>query len=342
MKILLFFIFSHFTQAYLLDIPSKRYTYRPEVSSFVQEYILNSNFRLNEWNRLIPRLNELLYQKERVKPWSSREIPFWLRMANQALYLEYDKHKNEQKLLIKLDMAKKIPFIKTYISKCLSNPWSNSQECNFETLDKYIQLICLIENVSSFRIERFFRYPNVSALEGYENFCWIIYAINYLEQCQLNMFTEELNCGLTNVDLFIKLVLKRIEMSKQDILFAKYKPIYEYYFEIFKERSMQSLAQLLILFNNLNRISAKNINRNMLNTLNYFELKLNLEKLLNFLVNEYAEKLVKTDLGYKFENKQNRFQILSNVIDKKIRSLVNNSLRIILKHVMNLIKILNT
>ncbi|CAF0909295.1 unnamed protein product [Brachionus calyciflorus] len=308
-----------------------------DVNETVKEFLLESNSRFNEWDKMLPTLNETIFKNFR-RIWSNSDVPFWLRMANQALYLEYSRHKEEQKTLVKLDMARKIPFIKKLTNKCLDNPWSNLHECNFDTLNKNIQFLCLIENVNSFRIENLFRFKNYSS-ESYSKFCWLVYGINYLEQCQINMFTDEINCGLNHIELFTKLMIKKLNLTERSELEAHQGPIYDFYVGIFKDRSMQILTQLLILLNNLkNDPNDFNVNHILTNSERYYELKYNLEKVLNHLLNEFAETKAKYDVRYKLFDKQGKFMIISNLIDKKVASLVDSSTRIILNHLVKLIR----
>ena len=300
-----------------------------DVNDSINEYLYDSNSKIKEANKLLPKLEEV-YNKN--QPWASKNVPFWLKMANQALYLEYERYKNEKKFLIKLELAKKLPYTRNMTNFCLSNPWSDNSNCDFDKLNKNIKLLCLIDNTNIIKIESkldYFRMNPNKSYYKYDLFCWIIYLINYVEQCQLNLLIDEINCSLNNIEIFLKLIIKKINFTKENdgyYLNNNLKSIYEFYFDIAKERSMQLLIQILLLFNS----SQDNPK--------LFETRLNFERILNYLLNDHVEKETKYDLLYKVSNKSKQFQISMKLIDKKVKSLFEYSTKIILKHAFNLIK----
>ena len=302
-------------------------------SSSLNDYLYNSNMRLNEWSQVLPKIVQK--ERENPKPWSAIDQPFWLRMANQALFLKHKKIKDEKKLLVKIDFSKKIPFIKEFTDKCLKNPWYNKNYCNFKQIKSNIEIMCLAEGVENM----FFDNLSFKKQISYKYFCWIVYAINYIEQCQISLLTDETNCSLTSIELIIKLVLHKmnttIAIETNHIL--KYTT--KFYSRLFKERAMQILIQILLLFND-NMSSLNNeVNISKLNS--KIEIKIHLEKLLDYLLNNYVEYVLDKDIDFKLKKKDEKFHIISNIISKKIKSLTEYSIRIILKHIYHEIKYLN-
>lgn len=301
----------------------------------VNDYLYDSRSRLNNWNKLLPKLKEILPKKYN-RSWSHLDSPFWLRMANQAQYLQYLHKKNEKKSYIKFQLAKRIPFIKKLVNQCLVDPWSNIDSCKFDLLNKKIHFLCLIENTESFKIENLFNMINSNSSEVYSKFCWIIYAINYLEQCQINMLLDEDHCGLNNIEMIIKLIIKKFKTTQ----FSQFhEPLNSFYFKTFKNRAMQILTQILIFLNNIkNEIFGVYRNMVIIDSEKFYELKFNLEKLLNHLLNEYAHDKLKYDIKFKIMNQHERFKMISEIIDLKILRLVNFSIRMILNNLFKQIK----
>lgn len=302
----------------------------------VKDFLMESRSRLNNWNKLLPKLKEIMPSKFN-RSWTNFDSPFWLRMANQALYLQYLQEKKEKKSMLKFELAKKIPFIKKITNQCLTDPWSNMDSCKFEMLSKNIQLLCLIENLDSYQIENFFKLVNSTNSEVYSKFCWIVYAIHYLEQCQINMLIDEDHCGLNNVELIIKLIIKKFSLVQHSGI---HEPFDSFYSKAFKDRAMQTLTQILILLNNL-KIGAS-INRLAMESEKLYEYKFNLERLLNHLLNEYAHDKVKFDFKFKIADKQEKFKIISKIIDLKISDLINLSVKMVLKNLAKHVKVLDS
>jgi hypothetical protein len=302
-------------------------------NSSLNDYLYNSNVRINEWSQLLPKLVQ--EAKKNPNPWSAIDQPFWLRMANQALFLRNKKIKDEKKLVIKIDFTKKIPFIREFTNKCLKNPWYNKVYCNFKQIKSNIEVMCLMEGVENMLFNDLSNRKSIS----YRYFCWIVYAINYVEQCQISLLTDETNCSLNSIELMIKLVLQKINniitFENNDIL--KYTA--KFYSRLFKERAMQILIQILLLFNdNMNSFNNE-VNIDKLNA--KLEIKLHLEKLLDYLLNDYVEFVLDKDIDFKLKKKDEKFHVISNLISKKIKSLTEYSIRVILKHIYYEIKYLN-
>jgi hypothetical protein len=111
------------------------------------------------------------------------------------------------------------------------------------------------------------------------------------------------------------------------------KPIYKHFFKQFNERAMQILVEILILFNNKNGQITLNPK--------IFEFKLNFEKILNYLLNDFVEKKLEKRLEYKLKDSKERFEMASALIDEKVTSLTKFAIKMILRHVDDLIKYLN-
>jgi len=157
-----------------------------------------------------------------------------------------------------------------------------------------------------------------------------------LEQCELNLLIDEINCSLNNIELFLKLVITKInQTTKGDstYLSTNLKPIYKHFFKQFNERAMQILVEILILFNNKNGQITLNPK--------IFEFKLNFEKILNYLLNDFVEKKLEKRLEYKLKDSKERFEMASALIDEKVTSLTKFAIKMILRHVDDLIKYLN-
>lgn len=293
----------------------------------VNDFLIDSRSRLNNWNKILPKLKEILPEKFN-RSWSNLDSPFWLRMANQAQYLQYLQEKNRKISILKFELAKKIPFIKKITNQCLADPWSSVNLCKFNFLNRNIQLLCLVENLEPYQIENLFNLANSKTSELFSKYCWIIYAINYLEQCQINMLIDEDRCSPNDIELVIKLIIKKIDSN------GLFDPFNDFFFKKFKTRSMQILTQILILLNNIknNDIFGFSVNMMIADSEKFYEFKFNLEKLLNYLLNEYAIEKARIDLSFKLSNKHDRFKITSHIIDLKIANLVNFSLHIILKN----------
>ena len=56
-----------------------------------EDFLINSNSNAEKLNTLLPFMNS--FSKNFYASKNHGHAPFWLRMANQALYLEYNKQK---------------------------------------------------------------------------------------------------------------------------------------------------------------------------------------------------------------------------------------------------------
>jgi hypothetical protein len=244
--------------------------------------------------------------------------PFWLRMANQALFLEYIKHKHQKKITMKHELSKKLPYLKKITNNCLENPWANEDFCKFKKLDRNIKLLCLIEDVNMVQLG-----PKETQQSLYLSFCWLIYLINYLEECQINLLIDEKNCSFEKIEAFLKLVMKRINLPSKNKPFGHLEEFYKLYFESVREKSMEILIEILILFDNFNfRVYRK----------------FDFVEILNGLLEDFVKKELNSSLEYKLSNKKAKFNMQINLIDKKISNLVTISKRVILKHLLNSLK----
>ena len=311
----------------------------------LNEFLLDSNVKINSLDRSVPRLSKLVARKDLTQPWLlSRSRPFWSRIAQQAIYLNKQNAKYAQKLAFKLEIAKKLPYLKRLTNDCLNYPWHHTVGCEFKQVTRNIELICLIEGVEKLSIQDMLHYDRAHTKRidfKYDLFCWIILAINYLEQCQLNLLIDEHDCSLSKIELLTKLVVEKINTTisapPTDVNINYYhlsnlQPIYDHYFDVFKDRAMQILIGVLILMkNNYVEDDADEVA-----TYRMFEAKLNLEKLLNYLLNDYVERTIANDIEFRVRSQHEQFQIVSELINAKIKTLRDKSAQLFLKHVHRL------
>ena len=293
------------------------------VKKSLDDFLLDSNAKLSMPNRLLP--NTHLESRK----WADKQdsTPIWLKMANQALFLEYDKHKNHKKLLIKLELANMLPHLQNMTNTCLRNPWFDEDVCDFEHLDKNIKLMCLVENVAEA-----INPIKTKSDQTYQLFCWLIHSITYIEQCQLNLIVDEENCSLQRIELFLNLIHRKLSsFIKNDPVYLRgdFEAFFKFYIDLVRERSMQIIVEILLLFEKYH------------SNFGQLQLKFTLEKLMNRLLNDFVRKQLASDLEYKLGDTQSKSQLELHIIDKKIRSLVKFSLEMILKHLVNLIKRVN-
>ena len=293
-------------------------------SPYLNEHLINLYSEYNHFNVIIPKLKDFNYVNNLKLPWIDESTPFWLKMANQALYLDYKNYKNTKILLMKLDLAKKLPYLRKLTNICLINPWSNIKACNLKKITKNIDFLCLIDNSTP---DLNFFTKNYS---NYNKFCWIIYAINFLEQCQLRLIIDETQCSLNNIELIINLVLIKFNSTeKMNLLFANnFKLIYEHYASLFKERSMQILTQILILLKN------RNIFNSVINEEKLLITKIHLDKLLSYLLDIYiSEKLKEFPAYYLLSDYKINKQFL---LTEKLKDLNDASMKFVLSRVSNI------
>jgi len=280
----------------------------------LEDFLLYSNGRNEKANTSLLNVE----QSENEKSSVNNLGPFWLRMANQALFLEYIKHKHQKKISMKHELSKKLPYLKKLTNNCLENPWSNEDFCRFKTLDRNIKLLCLIEDVNVVQLRR-----EDSQQSLYLSFCWLIYLINYLEECQLNLLIDEKNCSFEKIETFLKLVMKRINLPSRNKSFGHLEEFYKLYFDSVREKSMEILVEILILFDNFNF---------------HVYRKFDFVEILNVLLEDFVKKELTSNIQYKLSNKRAKFNMQINLIDKKISDLVTISKRVILNHLLNSLK----
>ena len=314
------------------------------VSPYLNDNLRNLYTEYNNFNVIIPKLNQYqrFLNRDFNLPFQDSNLPYWLRMANQALYLDYTNYKNTNILLMKLDMAKKIPYLRKLTNVCLSNPWSNTDACSLKKITKNIEFLCLIDNsspsfVSDDTVFRKFKYSyqnlNDPINSDYKLFCWIIYGINYLEQCQLRLMIDESNCSLSNIELMINLILIKLNSTEQmnKIYTNNLKLIYKHYSNLFTDRSMQILTQILILFKNQNIIN---------NNLDYEKnqmTRFHLERLLSYLLNGYINEKLNNFPRYFLLDDFHKSKEYTYLISQKLRDLNHISLKFILSKISNTI-----
>ena len=245
--------------------------------------------------------------------------------------------------MFKLELSKKLPFIRERTSACLRNPWLNQFACTFEKLTRQIEFLCLVENVSPLAVDwRLFGGSRERKAKAYRLFCWIIYAVNYLEHCQAHLLIDPATCSLNSIELIVKLVIKECNstllLANSNIEQSSFSAITEHYCERFNERSMQILVQILVLFeSNYDQLTSIALEKFKL----YGRLgayKLNILGLLNYLLNEYAVQVLRSYPVAHFIGNQERYELKNFVKKAKIAQIFEYSQSFILKHVLDLIK----
>lgn len=315
-----------------------------QTSPFLNEHLKNLYSEYNNFNVIIPKLTEYqrFHNKQLNLPWQDFNTPFWLKMANQAMLLDYENFKNSKILLMKLDLSKKLPYLKKLTNICLSNPWSNIDTCSLKKITKNTEFLCLIDNSSPQFVEKnsifkLFKYSsdnsNDQISSDYKVFCWIIYGINFLEQCQLKLMIDETQCSLDNIQLIINLILIKVNSTEQinRIYTNNLKIIYKHYSNLFIEKSLQILTQLLILFKN-------NSNHYNLNEDNLVVTKYNLDKLFTFMLDFYVKEKIKNLPTYYLLDDYEKYKQFSFLLTEKLKDLNDVSNKLILNRVANLVE----
>ena len=307
-------------------------------SSFIKEYLEKSDSLLDPNNELLSKLS-LLPGYNMSYPWSANNVPFWLDMANQALYLQYEHHKSNRKNLKTSEIIQKLPILIKKTDKCLLNPWSDLDSCSFKKTLKNLELLCLIDNTAVLKFT-----PNIVALQhaieqeqtsNYKIFCWIIYALNYVEQCQSKLFLNEHQCSLQNIELLIKLFLQKTSaiVVMNRVYTNNFKTIYSHYVSLFKQRSMQILTQILVF------LKQKKFQPNENSAVMFAnELEFNLETLLNDLLNSYVAERMKECFKCKLFASNERKEYETNILREKLNELNGLSVQTVFDRVVDLIK----
>ena len=129
----------------------------------LEDFLLNSNRKVEKTN------THLAYFDRVLNTHYPNSHPFLLRMTNQALFLEHNKYKDHKKTLWKIELSKKLPYIKRMTNECLRNPWSNEKNCKFEILNRNIKFLCMLDDV--YKLDSKEQKEN-----DYLSFCWIIFS----------------------------------------------------------------------------------------------------------------------------------------------------------------------
>lgn len=310
-------------------------------SPYLNENLINLYSENNRFNLLLPKLNELygLNHNHLYLPWMNTNASYWVKLANQAKFLEHENLKYKEIFTIKLDLAKKLPYLKKQTNICLLNPWSSPEACSLKKLTKNIEFLCLIDNSNpKFVSDQIFFKAFKSSLmyskilSDYRVFCWLIYAINYLEQCQLTLMINEVQCSLANIMLTVNLVLIKLNSTKKidKIYINDFKIIYNYYSNLFRERSMQVIMEILILLNNQNILNTN------LNEEKIFITKLHFDRLLSYLLNNYVKSRLNELRKYFLFDELKQNEKITYILNEKLRYLNDISVKLILSRVNNL------
>jgi hypothetical protein len=283
----------------------------------LEDFLLNSNRKVEKSNTPLVYLDHVLNTHYP----NSKRKSFLLRMTNQALFLEHNKYKDHKKTLWKIELSKKLPYIKRMTDKCLRNPWSNEKNCKFEILNQNIKLLCMFDDVYKFDSPE-------QKVNVYLSFCWLIFSINYLEVCQVNLLIDEHSCSLKKIEIFLNLIIKKLDFLVKDKpgRWNHLEKFFKLYFDSVKDKSMEILIEILILFDHFN--------------INPHE-KLNFGSMLNKLLEDFVNAKLKFNLNYKLGDTDDKFYMKLHLIDKKINKLIVFSKRKILKHLLNSIQLIN-
>jgi hypothetical protein len=287
-------------------------------------------FELPKKKQILPSINDYSIEKKTYKLWSQKDVPFWLRLANQAMYLQFDKIKDKHKLLLKIEIAKKLPYLKKKTYLCLMNPWFNDDvSCKFENIRSNIEFLCLIQNSNPVELQNNILSSTSTGYNDVSSLCWIIYAVNYLEYCQIKLIIDQIHCSFSNIELIIKTVLKRYKATivlNKNVGLDRLRPIYEFYYDIFEEKAMEISTQILLLINDQHFKE-------------FIPIKIGIQRILNYLLFKFAQKYEhNSNVKSRVMTNEDKFKISMQIIDNKIEKLTEISIRFLLKHVFKLIQ----
>jgi hypothetical protein len=299
-------------------------TFNKSLTLFESGVRVNESIRsfIYSSNAMLPKHNELLHVlSESVR--SKTEMPIVVAMANRAFHLQYERHQMQQKLLLKLELSRKLKSLKKAIKICLMNPWHYGSACDYKKLTGYISLSCLIDDTNQALIDKHLRIKKNSGNNlNYTLFCWIIYAINFIEYCQLNILNTKsriyaTRCSIDSIQIMIQLTLTKIEETTKNNYFylnTNIKSLFESFFEKFKNRSMQIIVTVLLFVN-------KKLMRTFdpqARSLYHYQLKVQLEAILNYLLNNVAVAFLKKHPKYRLLDKQKLFEVMNDFAKMKI------------------------
>ena len=163
---------------------------------------------------------------------------------------------------------------------------------------------------------------------------FISLGINYLEQCQSRMLIDEVQCSLKNIELLIRLVLAK---SKETSKFYtnNFQTVFKFFMNIFKERSMQILTEILILLKKKTFILKENHNE-----MSIWIVQSNMEKLLDNLLNEYVAGVLESSRQKSclLEGRSGYDRCVTLIVTEKLKSLNDYSVKMVFNRVINLVK----
>jgi len=144
---------------------------------------------------------------------------------------------------------------------------------------------------------------------------------------------DEVRCSLKNVELLIRLILtKSRETSKFYI--NNFQIVFKFFLNIFKERSMQILTEILILLKKNTLVLKENHNE-----LSVWFVQSNLEKLLHNLLNDYVVVVLETSRlkSCLLEGRNGYEKCVMVIIREKLKNLNDFSVRMIFTKVVNFV-----
>jgi hypothetical protein len=150
-------------------------------------------------------------------------------IINQKFLADHHKIKIEVLQRLKTDLPFTIVVVEKLLHECLNEQLS---DCDLKRLQPFLELVCILE-IKSYIYQRFKFHSDSS-----QNFCWIIYAIHFLEQCRSRLNTDRMNC----LPQYIDLVIKGVQDKMEKIRSSKKSSILDYYVNLFYARSMQVYA----------------------------------------------------------------------------------------------------
>lgn len=230
---------------------------------FQRNYLLHTNSKLlNIKNRILSQINHMK--------------ALWPTIADRARYLENEHHKKVIKNLVHKEIARQVPLIRDFTDKCLLGTLlslNDTDYCNLNQVNKNVQLLCLFENSGHLNFEEYFRRSSRKE-KIYMKYCWLVYAIVYLEECHVKIFKD--NCEINKIELFIKLIYRKLKNIEQFLESNPYyiNSLFFYYVSRFKDLSMRISFRILLI---IEYILSDDENRNRLSLL---EMKNKIESLI--------------------------------------------------------------
>lgn len=147
-----------------------------EASKFTRDFLKSSESLFDSQNELLGNLKPL--KKQKNNPLSTENVPFWLALSNRALFLQYQIYKSDRQQKMRLDLVRKIPYLKRETNQCLHDPWSSPKHCSLKEVVQNLDFICLVDNSSNDFVKDGldnFEAKTPSIHSNYQFFCWIIF-----------------------------------------------------------------------------------------------------------------------------------------------------------------------